>query len=343
MKDQYGREIDYLRISVTDNCNLHCGYCMPEYQKERNSTECIQKNCIKNNVAAGKKSNQTILTQEELRRLAHIFSALGIRKVKLTGGEPLLRSDIAEIIAMLKNECRMESVTLTTNGVLLAQKSEELVQAGLDGTNISLDTTDREKYAEITGTDCLDTVLHAIEACKKQKNLDVKINCVLMEQEDAELLELAKLAQNDWIAVRFIEQMPIGHMAVSQKWTEERVKELFMAHGLSFFPCAKGQGNGPAHYVQVEGYVGTIGFISALAHKFCGECNRIRLTAHGFVKPCLQYGTGTELKELLRSGMSDETVQEAIRQCIYEKPQCHHFTECGTGGIETENMAEIGG
>lgn len=340
MKDQYGREIDYLRISVTDKCNLHCSYCMPEEPPMELHTDRTE-----NKRTESRNSNtgcyREILTLEELHRLAQLFARTGIRKVKLTGGEPLLREDLTDIIAMLKKECGMESVTLTTNGVLLVGKTGRLIEAGLDGVNISLDTLDKEKYRKITGRDCLDTVLDAVCSCAATGQFKVKVNCVLMEQEAEELLALAELAATEKIAVRFIEQMPIGHAAVQQKWTEERVKELFVAEGLSLFPEKQTWGNGPAHYYKIEGDCGTIGFISAMSHKFCRTCNRLRLTAGGFLKPCLQYGTGTDLGELLRNGASDEMLLSAIRQCIYEKPQCHHFNK--RDGIETESMAEIGG
>ena len=336
MIDQYGREIDYLRISITDKCNLHCKYCMPVQDTESKKNEdhtTEQKMC----------AMRQRLSYEEIRRLVHIFSELGMKKVKITGGEPLLRKDACRLISMCKKEYHMESVTITTNGVLLETYLEELHQAGTDGINISLDTMDPEKYQKITGENCVEKVKKALICCADKEQFQVKINCVLLDQEWEELSELIELTRTHRISVRFIEQMPIGHGTVEQSWTEERIKEQLKAEGKTLKAVSEKLGNGPAYYIQIKGYKGTIGFISAMSHKFCDKCNRVRLTADGFLKPCLQYGKGTDLLKLLRSKASDEEIRREIEDCIYKKPHSHHMEDRKSGGIETENMAEIGG
>ncbi len=324
MLDLYGRNIDYIRISVTDRCNLHCSYCMPEgavkWQKEEEQ-----------------------LQPEEIVRLSKLFSGLGIKKVKLTGGEPLLRKELPFLIRHLKKDCHMEEVTLTTNGIFLKKQLDGLLQAGIDGVNISLDTLDRELYYKITGKDALPDVKIAIEEASERKDLLLKLNCVLINQTEEDLFSIANLAKERKIAVRFIEQMPIGFARGTQTLKEDTVKQLFEKKYGTLLPVTEKCGNGPAHYFTVKGFAGSIGFISALSHKFCDTCNRVRLTSDGFLKPCLQYETGTDLKKLLRLGADDDAIREEIRKTIKSKPQCHQFEGGKNENTEHRNMSEIGG
>ena len=325
MIDQYGRKIDYIRISVTDRCNLHCTYCTP--QTERHYLE-----------------REKLLTFDEILKLAEIFRSLGIKKIKLTGGEPLVRADeLGDLIFRLKQECGMETVTLTTNGVLLESWLMELTDAGLDGINISLDTLNRDKYCQITGSDRLEQVLNALKKAEQVPNLLVRINCVLMHQSREEILDVAKLTTHG-TDVRFIELMPIGYGSEKNTLKEEEIKVLLSEKIGSLIPVIEKVGNGPAHYYRIREFGGKIGFISAMSHKFCSECNRVRLTADGYLKACLQYEAGINLRSLLRDGASEKVLREQIRQIILEKPKGHHF-----GEIQDEDrkehriMSQIGG
>ena len=325
MLDAQNRSIDYIRISVTDRCNLRCVYCMPE--------EGIQS-----------LPHEEILSYEEIRRLCGIFSALGIRKVKLTGGEPLIRRGIAELVRMLKADCGMESVTLTTNGILLTEQLAELVRAGVDGVNISLDTPDRDRFRKIARRDALEHVLAGIRFALTFPELNVKINCVPEANHVDDALAIAGFAKDQRLNVRFIEMMPIGLGKQSEGIREaELIQRLECAYG-KMMPCEQTLGNGPAHYYHIQGFQGNIGFISAISHKFCRECNRIRLTADGYLKTCLQYESDVDLKEMLRSGAEDEQLMRSIREAIFGKPQGHHFMEeVGETKPEQHYMSQIGG
>lgn len=326
MLDSYGRNIDYVRISITDRCNLRCVYCMPE-----RGIELMQ--------------HQDMLSYEQIERIVKAFAALGVHKIKVTGGEPLARKHVYRLIAMLKAVEGIESVTLTTNGVLLSEQVEKLGQAGLDAVNISLDTLDPKRYREITRIGELDKVLMSIEKTLASGISSVKINCVPMKGiNDGELCDMAALAKDMDLSVRFIEMMPIGFGREFSPIGEEHIKAQLEACFGSLTPLKKRFGNGPAHYFHVEGFQGRVGFISAISHEFCEQCNRVRLTADGFLKTCLQYNRGVPLKGLLDSGCSDSELKEAIRNAVLQKPKSHSFTEKKLlENEERKNMAQIGG
>ena len=354
MKDQFDRTIDYIRISVTDRCNLRCRYCMPPEGIEP-------------------VAHREILTFDEIVRLTEQFAECGIRKVKITGGEPLVRRGVVDLIRDIRAVKGIEEVTLTTNGVRIGQQPQlarQLAEAGISSINISLDTLKRERYETLTGTDCLEDVLRAIDVCCSIPDLRVKVNVVtLAEFNWDEVADLVWLAHDRDLDVRFIELMPVGrgkqYGAYSQDWI---LKQLAREYGPAAAEQAQrgtdgqapgGQtapeqaqqghhqktkaGNGPAVYYRLEGFRGRVGFISALSHQFCGECNRVRLTSEGLLKPCLQYGGGTDLRTLLRDGAGDEVLREAIRQTIWSKPRQHHFTDEAPEGAEEKNMSFIGG
>ena len=263
-----------------------------------------------------------------------------------------MREHIEELIFRLKKECGMGKVTLTTNGILLEQQLDGLVKAGLDGVNISLDTLNPEHYNSLTGG-ChvdrnpfdgnLEVVLRGIRKAQKQAGISVKVNCVLMHQTREELLALAELAK-DGVNVRFIELMPIGQGKEKHTLKEEEVRQILCETYGTIRPCVEKLGSGPAHYWKIDGFEGKIGFISAISHKFCSGCNRVRMTADGFLKPCLQYETGMDLRTLLRDGVSDAELKVQIETIITQKPKCHHFGEINEPErTEHRGMSEIGG
>lgn len=324
MIDSYGRVIDYLRISVIDRCNLRCVYCMPE-----EGLEMIP--------------HEEVLTYGEIVRICKIMAKTGLRKIKLTGGEPLVRKDLPKLAARLKAIPGIEKVTLTTNGILLEELMEELHEAGIDSINISLDTLDRDLYAQITRRDQLEAVKKGIEAVLAYPDISLKINCVPMGLPGQDLSEVASLAKDHRIHVRFIEMMPIGYGKNYRFIGEDEILGCLEAK-FGRAEIFKGKlGNGPCHYYDFEGFQGKIGFISAISHKFCSECNRVRLTSQGFLKTCLQYNTGSDLKSPMRTGASDEELEELIMRTINEKPVGHRFLEDEISNENNLNMSQIGG
>ncbi len=328
MKDQFGRNIDYIRISVTDRCNLRCRYCMPAEGVEQ-------------------AAHSEILRFDEILRLTEGFAACGIRKIKITGGEPLVRRGVVGLIRDMKAVPGIDEMTLTTNGILIGQRpelAEELVKAGISGINISLDTLRADRYAAITGTDGLEEVLRALDVCSSIPDLKVKINAVtLAEYNRDEITKLAALAKKHDVDVRFIEMMPVGLGKAFPGYTQDEIMdELQQTYGPAELYKGPNPGNGPAVYYRFGGFTGRIGMIGALSHGFCGECNRVRLTSKGLLKPCLQYADGTDLRQLLREGADDETLYAAIKEGIYHKPGGHSFLE-EAEGKEAGGMSFIGG
>lgn len=321
LKDKYNREIDYIRISITDRCNLRCVYCMP-------------------NEGVDFVPHENILTYEEIIRLCQSFAKLGIRKVKLTGGEPLVRKDLAYLIQSIKEIEGIEKVTVTTNGILLAEQMDSLAKAGVDGINISLDTLNAEHFAKLTRFDGLDRVKAGINEALKYKNVTLKINCVPLRQDNSDdnILSMVSLAKDNLLHVRFIEIMPIGFGKELESYSEEQIKQIINSEYGSLVTYNEVLGNGPCHYFGIEGFQGKIGFISAISHQFCSSCDRIRLTSEGYLKTCLQYASGTDLKVLLRQGITDEELQDVIQTTVMQKPKEHHFKEYinkKENGIET--------
>lgn len=327
MRDQFGRTIDYMRVSVTDRCNLRCIYCMP---------------------AEGVPSvpHQQILRFDEIVRICRIGADLGIRRIKLTGGEPLVRRDLPELLGMLKRIPGIEQVTLTTNGIFLKDQINGLVSNGLDAVNISIDTLDPGRYRQMTRGGSVEKALEGLDAAAGVPGLSVKVNCVpLKGTEDEEYIRLVLLAKEGKADVRFIEMMPIGMgKDFAGRGREEICAVLEKIYGKAAAYTGR-IGNGPAEYVQFPGFAKQVGFISAVSHRFCSGCNRVRLTSEGYLKPCLQYGGGTDLRALLRSGAGDEEVRMAMEKTIYAKPAQHLFGEDGhmEETLETKEMSRIGG
>ena len=325
MLDQFGRMIDYVRISVTDRCNLRCTYCMPAEGVEAFRCE-------------------DILSYEEMIRLCRIFASLGIKKIKITGGEPLVRLDLCKLIAAIKAIEGIEQVTITTNGVLLESMAEDLINAGIDGINISLDTLKRENFKQLTRRDHLDEVMRGIDKLLQLEYKKIKINCVPIEEVNGDqIAEIAGIAKAYPIAVRFIELMPIGMATGYTAIDKEKIlQNLYQAHG-ELIPWKGKLGNGPAQYFSIRGFKGKIGFIEALQHKFCGQCNRVRLTANGFLKLCLQYDTGVDLRQLLRSNADNQYIRRIIEKNIALKPREHYFNDSTIAQRDQRKMFQVGG
>ena len=325
MKDGRNRGIDYLRISVTDRCNFRCIYCMPE--------EGIKTIC-----------HEEVLSFEEILTVCRCMAKLGIKKVKLTGGEPLVRKGFVNLVRGIHEIPGIEEITLTTNGLLLSDQLDELIEAGITSINISLDTLDREQFKKITKVDGLDKVLDAIHKTAKSSLGSVKVNVLVAKgMNEKEWLKLAALAKKEPVNVRFIELMPIGLGAKMQPVRKEEImKVLEKAYG-KLTPYKKRMGNGPATYYEADGFKGKLGFISAVSNCFCDTCNRIRLTSNGFLKLCLHSKKGIDLREILRSGISEEKVMHAIEKAMLSKPERHHFDDLDKEHLEDKMMSQIGG
>ena len=325
MFDRYQRNIHYLRLSVTDLCNLRCRYCMPD--------------------GVEKLEREAVLSHEEFLRLAALFTQCGIDTVRVTGGEPLVRKNVAQLVAGLKATPGIRRVTLTTNAVLLAEQLPALLDAGLDSVNISLDTLCPEVFRQITARDDFAAVQAGLQAAL-ESGLPVKLNCVPQAGvNEAELETLAALAQDHALQVRFIEMMPIGYGAAMPCISGPALRERFARRWPELAPLSPAQehalGDGPAVYYTVPGWQGSIGFIAAVHGKFCASCNRVRLTSQGFLRPCLASETGCDLRALLRSGADDAQLLDAIRETIWAKPREHHFNDSSMPA--TRGMYRIGG
>lgn len=324
MIDGHGRTIDYIRISLTDRCNLRCVYCMPE-----NGVEAV--------------SHQEILSFDEIHRMAEIFVRLGIKKIKLTGGEPLARKGISRLAKDLKQIPGIEQVTLTTNGVQLAAQMENLADAEIDGINLSLDTLNPQVFQQITRRDSFEQVMEGFEKALEYPQIPLKINCVPMGICGQNVTELAELARKYPVHVRYIEMMPIGLGKQFECCREEEILQELQERYGKYQECYEKLGNGPGHYYTFPGFKGKIGFISAVSHKFCSSCNRVRLTAQGYLKTCLQYDVGVDLRNLLRGDASDEEIQCAVQEAILRKPLSHQFGEQPEEHGELHMMSQIGG
>lgn len=323
MLDRYGRVINYLRISVTDRCNLRCCYCMPEG---------VQDVGMKN-----------ILTFEEIWEIVRTGVSLGITHIRITGGEPLVRKGCVDLIRGIREIPGVETITMTTNGVLLGNYGKQLKEAGVDGVNISLDTLDLEEFYKITGKRELQEVLAGIRAVKTA-GLPVKLNAVNRKELDP--IPLVRYAQEENLPIRFIEMMPVGYGKKYVGRSNEELRETLEA------VCGKAEcmtnreelsrmGSGPAVYYQFSDLKVPVGFISAIHGKFCDTCNRVRLTAEGYLKLCLCYDEGEDLRRVLREG-EKENLRTIMEQTIFRKPAAHCF-EHPAEMTETHEMVKIGG
>ncbi len=331
--DDFSRTISYLRLSLTDRCNLRCLYCVTEDERLGVVT---------------KLAHRELLSYEELLRVVRVAVAMGIVKLRLTGGEPLLRRDVMSFITRLASIDSLHDIRLTTNGVLLARYAEELLAAGIRKINISLDTLRPHRFTEITGQDCFDAVWRGIEKTLALGFAPVKLNMVVMRGiNDDELLDFARLAHKTELQVRFIEFMPIG---ASSHWSRDafmdadeimaRIEERFGP----LIPMDRDKADGPARLFKFGGQaVGTLGFISPISHHFCARCNRLRLTAEGRLRSCLLDDAEVDLKQVIRGGGSDSAVREALLTAIRNKPRGHQPLERLRGGGCHGRMSRIGG
>ncbi|MBI2517239.1 MAG: GTP 3',8-cyclase MoaA [Opitutae bacterium] len=323
--DRYNRDIDYLRISLTDACNLRCVYCMPEHMTFRPREE--------------------LLSDGELQRLISLFGAAGFRKIRFTGGEPTLRPGLVDLVRHATQTPGIETVGLTTNGVLLAGLAAPLRAAGLRSVNLSLDTLDPEKFRRLTRWGKLDAVLAGLDAAAKA-GLRLKLNAVVSRgtNDREDVVALARYTLEHPWQVRFIEQMPFGNNSEFQLRSlvnEDELRAVLAAAYGPLEPVNNGRLDGEARLYRIPGAAGSLGFISPVSKPFCADCNRLRLTADGVLRLCLLRDNEVDLRPLLRGGASDDELSATIRRAVTAKPWGH--------GLEqhlipaTRGMSEIGG
>lgn len=327
MLDSYQRDIRYLRLSVTDRCNYRCAYCVPPEGLTWLEPEAI-------------------LTDEEILRVLRVLGQEGVSRVRLTGGEPLVRPGFVELVRKIRSLGVLEDLSLTTNGSLLAGYARKLKEAGLNRVNISLDTVDPGRFRELTcGGDVRD-VLEGIDAAVEVGLAPVKINVVLTDSvEEADLAYFRGLVKEKPVAVRFIEYMPsercrvragISINALTAQLDRQTAGRLVPPKQIPY-------GCGPAHYLQGQEDQGLYGFIAPISECFCDRCNRIRLTADGRLRPCLLSDLEVNLQEALRRQATDEEIVELFRLAVRSKPSSHHLTEQGGKTFQKRGMSQIGG
>jgi cyclic pyranopterin phosphate synthase len=323
--DRFGRRIHYLRISLTDHCNLRCVYCMPEEMIFRPNAELMQ--------------------DDEILRLVSVFAGLGFDKIRLTGGEPTLRANVVEIVRQIAATPGVRSLSMTTNGVLLPKLARPLAEAGLQRVNISVDTLDAEKFRQLTRWGKLDDVWQGIRAAEEAGLTPIKLNAVIVEgYNEHEVVDLARLTLEHAWQVRFIEMMPFAgatDLQTSQAVTAAQMQAVISAAFGRLEPVHDGELDGEARIYRLPGARGELGFISSVSQPFCAACTRARLTADGRLRLCLLREGEVDLLTPLRSGASDMDLRQIIVDGIWRKPWGHGLAE----GLIPLNrvMSEIGG
>lgn len=337
MKDIYNRQINYLRISLTDRCNYRCIYCMPE-------------------TGVRSLKHTDILTIEEIAHVVGVLSQLGIENVRLTGGEPLVRKGCVSLVEELNAMPNIKNIALTTNGVLLPKMAHELKRAGLSRVNISLDSLDEQQFHSITRLGHVQEALNGIDAAIEAGFEPVKVNCVAVRSLNQDYLAFARLSVDKPLHVRFIEYMPVGESTgstgcgwgpgdvISCKQLRENINAAAASKGLPALEAANKNpfGCGPAQYFAFPGAAGTVGFISPMSKHFCGKCNRMRLTADGKLRPCLFSDTEFDVRGILRSSLPrtevDAKLKETFARALSAKPEEH-----GNITRTERKMSQIGG
>ncbi|MFW2373882.1 MAG: GTP 3',8-cyclase MoaA [Gammaproteobacteria bacterium] len=307
--DQFGRSIDYVRVSVTDRCDLRCSYCMPKHFRDFHEPD-------------------EWLSFDEIERVIATFTRMGTRRIRLTGGEPLVRKDIASLARRLSALPGLDDLSLSTNCTRMSKQAKALKNAGINRINVSLDSLDADKFKQLTGGK-LDKVLDGLMAAKQAGLSPIKINMVLMKDiNDNEVESMVAFCIEHGFTLRFIETMPVGDMGrkATESFVDLQQIKARLAESFDLVPGVM-PGGGPARYMQVAGTDINIGFITPLSQHFCETCNRVRLSADGTIYTCLGDEHHFELRPLLRAGISDDELEQAIRSAINMKPERHEFNE----------------
>lgn len=318
MKDQFGRQVKYLRLSVTDRCNLRCRYCMPEQ-------------------GIDKFHHQGVLSLETYGKMVETFVDLGVEKIRITGGEPLVRKGIVDLVRQIGQNPKVKDLAMTTNGILLEQFAKDLKEAGLNRVNISLDTLNPQKFFQMTRGGDLSAVLRGIEAAKRVGLTPIKINIVLVGGFNEDEIEtFVNMTRDEHIDVRFIELMPIGEVAT---WSKSQFlpNDTILEKVPELEPVEATDPASPAKYYMLPGAKGRVGLISPITCKFCSNCNRVRLTAEGKLKYCLHADEEVDLVPFLENEIA---LKRTIEKYIFTKPEQHRIGEIST---VKRNMYQVGG
>ena len=325
--DAYQREIKYLRLSVTDRCNYRCAYCVPP-----DGVKWL--------------GEDEILADAEILRVLSVLGKLGVSRVRLTGGEPLMRPGLVELIQRIRALDVLDDLSLTTNGSLLTQYATALKQAGVDRVNISLDTVEPDRFRELTCGGNVQDVLDGIQAAIAAGLAPVKLNVVLTDAvQEADLAFFREMVRSSPVIVRFIEYMPSHQCRVRAGMTVTSVTESLKKMGSSSLepPKQSPHGCGPARYLQADAEQGMYGFIAPISNGYCDRCNRIRLTADGRLRPCLLSDVEVDLRRALRENASDEQIAALFQQALQSKPSAHQLADHGAVAFRKRGMSQIGG
>jgi len=325
--DNHGREISYLRVAVTDRCNLRCQYCMPE-----EGIKYVER--------------ESLLSYEELYRIISLVAAKGIEKIRITGGEPFLRKDLMSFIERINDIDGVNSIHLTTNGTLMNEHIPSFTKVGIKSVNLSLDSIDPKRFHQITRRDDLDKVMESLHLLIEH-DVTTKINMVVMKKHNIEdILPMIELTKHLPISVRFLEEMPFNGSGMNDDigvWSHQEIRSYIQEHHPGLVPLAFEKSSTSMNY-KIPGYSGELGIIASYSRTFCGTCNRLRLTPTGLLKTCL-YDQGIfNIKDLMRAGASDQEVETALLQAIGSRAKDGHEAESRRSShTVSESMATIGG
>lgn len=324
--DKFGRKISYLRLAVTDRCNLRCQYCMPAH-----GIEIVDR--------------KELLSYKEMYRITRVLSELGVNKVRLTGGEPFVRKDFVNFLESLSFNDQLDEINITTNGALISNHIDKLEELKINAVNLSIDSLQKEKFAKITRRDVFENVFDTFEKLEKS-NLKLKLNIVVQSGFNTdEIIDFVELSKNKNIAVRFIEEMPFngkGQRTISEEWNYTKIIEHIRSH-YSEVEILQSKKSSTSKNFKIQNYKGTFGIIPAFTRTICNDCNRIRITATGMFKNCLFDGGVFNVRDFIREGASDDDLKKLFISTVHKKPENGFIAEAARGNDVSESMSTIGG
>ena len=326
LRDKFGRKISYLRLAITDRCNLRCQYCMPAH-----GIDIVDR--------------KELLSYKEMYRITRVLSELGVNKVRLTGGEPFVRKDFVSFLESLSFNDKLDEINITTNGALIANHIDKLEALNINAINLSIDSLQKKKFAEITRRDVFDGVYETFEKLEKSK-LKLKLNVVVQSGFNTdEIIDFIELSKMKDIAVRFIEEMPFngkGQRDIKEEWNFNKIINLVNEH-YSTVETLQDKKSSTSRNFRIPNYKGTFGIIPAFTRTICGDCNRIRITATGMFKNCLFDGGVFNVRDFIRNGASDDELKQLFIDTVHKKPENGFIAEAARGSDVSESMSTIGG
>ena len=326
LRDKFGRKISYLRLAITDRCNLRCQYCMPAQGID----------------IVGRKE---LLSYKEMYRITRVLSELGVDKVRLTGGEPFVRKDFISFLESLSFNDKLDEINITTNGALISNHIDKLEALNINAINLSIDSLQKDKFAKITRRDVFDGVYETLEKLEKSK-LKLKLNIVVQSGVNTdEIIDFIELSKTKDIAVRFIEEMPFngkGQRDMKEEWNFDKIIRLVNEH-YSVVETLKDKKSSTSRNFKIPNYKGTFGIIPAFTRTICNDCNRIRITATGMFKNCLFDGGVFNVRDFMRDGASDDELKQLFIDTVHKKPKNGFIAEAARGNDVSESMSTIGG